>query len=65
MVRPGLQGNERGKFADTTAVFALVVDSDKDEGMGWEPNAPVSLTVETSPGNFHHWSFLRQERSSF
>src|SRR5262249_51992692 len=60
LVRPGLRGKERGKLADTTAVFALVVDSDNDKDMGWEPNVPVSLTVESSPGNFHHWFFLRQ-----
>jgi hypothetical protein len=47
LVRPGLQGKERGKFADTAAVFALVVDSDNDKGMGWKPNVPVSLTVES------------------
>jgi len=64
LVRPGLQGKERGKFADTAAVFALVVDSDNDKGMGWEPNVPVSLTVESSPGNYHYWFFLQQAVSA-
>jgi hypothetical protein len=58
-VRPGLTGNKRGGLNDTVAVFALVIDSDADKGMGWKPNVPVSLTVETSPGNFQFWFFLR------
>jgi hypothetical protein len=32
LVRPGLNGNERGKLADTVAVFAYVIDSDADKG---------------------------------
>src|SRR5262249_28471692 len=59
LVRRGLNGNERGKLADTAAVFALVVDSDPDKGMGWIPTARPSMTVETSPGNSQFWFFLR------
>jgi len=59
-VREGLRGNERGKLADTAAVFALVIDSDADKGMGWSPTARASLTVETSPGNYQYWLFLRE-----
>src|SRR5262245_34305298 len=56
-VREDLRGNGRGKLADTTAVFALVADSDADKGMGWTPTAAIraSLTIETSPGNFQFW----------
>jgi hypothetical protein len=59
-VREGLRGAERGKLSDTVAVFALVVDSDADKGMGWNPTVRVSMTVETSPGNFQFWFFLRE-----
>jgi D5 N terminal like/RepB DNA-primase from phage plasmid len=41
-------------------VFALVVDSDADKGAAWTPNVPVSLAVETSPGNAHFWFFFEQ-----
>ncbi len=57
-IRPGLTGKQRGEFADTVAVFAEVVDSDSDKGMAWTPTAPVSLSVETSSCNAHHWLFL-------
>jgi hypothetical protein len=60
LVRPDLRGNARGSLADTVAVFALVVDSDADKQMGWTPTARVSMTVETSPGNFQYWFFLRE-----
>jgi RepB DNA-primase from phage plasmid len=59
-VREGLRGNERGKLSDTVAVFALVVDSDADKGMGWNPTVRPSLIVETSPDNFQYWFFLRE-----
>src|SRR5262249_3559826 len=54
-VRQGFTGKERGKLEDTVALFALVVDSDADKGIGWQPTVPVSLAVETSPGNAHYW----------
>src|SRR6516165_8011981 len=56
-----LRGGERGKLEATIAVFALVIDSDADKGMGWTPPATIrpSMTVETSPGNFQFWFFLR------
>src|SRR5215831_13715029 len=57
-VRRGLTGKQRGGLADTVAVFTLVVDSDPDKGAGWSPTVPVSLTVETSPGNHHYWLFF-------
>src|SRR5262245_65407889 len=61
-VRQDLRGNGRGKLADTTAVFALIADSDADKGMGWSPTATTraSMVVETSPGNFQFWFFLRK-----
>jgi RecA-family ATPase len=59
-VRQGLRGSDRGKLTDTTAVFALVIDSDADKQMGWSPTVHPSLTVETSPGNFQYWFFLRE-----
>src|SRR5262249_34720528 len=58
-VREGLRGSERGKLNDTAAVFALVIDSDADKGMGWTPTTRASMVVETSPGNFQFWFFLR------
>jgi hypothetical protein len=56
-----LRGGERGKLEATIAVFALVIDSDADKGMGWTPPATIrpSMIVETSPGNFQFWLFLR------
>src|SRR5262249_41163012 len=57
-VRRGLVGKERGKFEDTIAVFALVVDSDSEKDKAWTPTVPVSLTVNTSPGNHHYWLFF-------
>src|SRR6516165_134713 len=61
LVPASLRGSERGTLKDTVAVFALVVDSDADKGMGWTPPATIrpSMTVETSPGNFQFWFFLR------
>jgi len=61
LVPASLRGSERGPLKDTVAVFALVVDSDADKGMGWTPPATIrpSMTVETSPGNFQFWFFLR------
>ena len=40
--------------------FALIVNSDADQGMGWIPPASVrpTLAVETSPGNHQFWFFL-------
>jgi hypothetical protein len=55
-----LRGKQRGGFEDTVATFAYTVDGDADKGMGGAPLARVSLTVETSPGNFHHWFFLKE-----
>src|SRR5262249_2160172 len=54
------RGNGHGKLEDTAAVFALVVDSDNDTGKGWKPTVPVSLTVETSPGNAQCWLFFKE-----
>jgi hypothetical protein len=55
------RGNGRGKLKDTAAVFAEVIDSDADKGMGWEPNGVTpSMCVETSPGNHQYWFFLEQ-----
>src|SRR5262249_4413993 len=59
-VRRGLRGKQRGEAADTIAVFALVVDSDADKNEAWTPNVPVSLSVETSPGNEHSWLFFER-----
>jgi hypothetical protein len=56
-VRADLNGNGRGGLKDTVGVFALVVDSDNDKGMGWSPLITPSMTVETSPGNFQFWFF--------
>jgi predicted transcriptional regulator len=59
-VREDLRGSARGTLEDTRAVFAITVDSDADKGMGWSPTVPVSMTVETSPGNYQYWFFLRE-----
>jgi hypothetical protein len=59
-VREDLHGNGRGRLEDTRAVFAIVIDSDADKDMGWQPSVPPSLTVATSPGNFQYWFFLRE-----
>jgi hypothetical protein len=54
------RGNGRGTIEATAAVFALVADSDADKQMGWEPNGVTpTMCVETSPGNFQFWFFLR------
>jgi putative DNA primase/helicase len=57
-VRLGLTGKKRGSVEDSIAVFALVIDSDADKGLAWRPTVPVSLAVETSPGNAHFWLFF-------
>src|SRR5262249_35457134 len=44
-VRPGLNGKQRGGLQDTTAGFAIVVDSDKDKDKAWTPTVPTSLAV--------------------
>src|SRR5262249_13101751 len=59
-VRRDLRGKQRGALKDTIAVFALVVDSDADKNEAWFPTVPVSLSVETSPGNVHSWFFLKR-----
>jgi hypothetical protein len=59
-VRRGLKSRQRGGYDDTVAVFSLVVDSDADKGAAWTPSVPVSLAVETSPGNAHFWFFFEQ-----
>jgi Family of unknown function (DUF5906)/RepB DNA-primase from phage plasmid len=52
--------NGRGKLEDVAGVFALVIDSDADKQMRWEPNGSTSpsMSVETSPGNFQYWYFF-------
>jgi hypothetical protein len=57
-----LKGKKRGEFEETVCVFALVVDSDFDKQMGWNPPAGLrpTLTVETSPGNAQHWFFFER-----
>jgi hypothetical protein len=57
-VRRSVKGKERGKLTDTVAVFSLVVDSDGEKDKAWNPTVPVSLTIETSPGNRHFWFFF-------
>src|SRR5262249_9544420 len=61
IVSTSLRGKKRGALAETVAVFALVIDSDADKGMGWTPPATIcpTMTVETSPGNHQFWFFLR------
>jgi AAA domain/IclR helix-turn-helix domain len=59
-VSEDLRGSARGTLAETRAVFALVIDSDADKGMGWSPTTRASMTVETSPNNFQYWFFLRE-----
>ena len=60
-VRETVCGKKRGELEDTAFVFALVIDSDADKGMGWKPNgSSPSMKVETSPGNSHDWIFLRE-----
>jgi len=54
-VRSDLRGPTRGSLDDTGFVFAVVVDADHDKGKGGKVLARPTLTVETSPGNFHYW----------
>ena len=54
-LRADLRGSSRGTFDDTVFVFAVVVDADNDKGKGGTASLRPSLTVETSPGNFHYW----------
>jgi hypothetical protein len=54
-VRSDLSGAARGGLIDTEWAFALVVDADHDKGRGGAVTVRPSLTVETSPGNFHYW----------
>jgi RecA-family ATPase len=57
-VRGDVKG--RGTVEDTVAVFALVIDSDADKNMGWHPTVQPSMVIETSPGNFQFWFFLKE-----
>ena len=54
-LRADLRGSSRGTFDDTVFVFAVVVDADNDKGKGGRILARPTITVETSPGNFHYW----------
>ena len=65
LVDPGLRGKKRGELKDTVCVYALVVDSDADKGMGWIPPAGMrpTLTVETSPNNAQFWFFFERALS--
>ena len=54
-VHTSLRGKARGAIADTEFAFGLVVDADHDKGKGGAVTVRPSLTVETSPGNFHYW----------
>lgn len=65
LVKPGLRGKKRGELGDTACALALVVDSDVDKGMGWNPPAGVrpTLSVETSPGNAQYWFFFERALS--
>jgi hypothetical protein len=65
-VKFSLRGKKRGGLEDTACVFALVVDSDVYQHMGWKPRAGVrpTLTVETSPGNHQFWFFFDKAISS-
>jgi RepB DNA-primase from phage plasmid len=60
LVRSDLRGKKRGELKDSACIFALVVDSDADKGMGWIPPAGVhpTLAVETSPNNHQFWFFF-------
>jgi hypothetical protein len=44
-VRPDLGNEKRGKLSDTTAVFALVIDSDADKGMAATVTAQPTMVV--------------------
>ena len=59
-VKFGLKGKARGELKDTVCVFALVVDSDIDKDMGWDPPVGVrpTLTVQTSADNRQFWFFF-------
>lgn len=48
----------RGDESFTRAVFALVEDADADKGRGGVIALEPSLTVSSSPGNYHRWYFL-------
>jgi putative DNA primase/helicase len=63
-VRSDLRGPTRGKLADTEFVFALVVDADHDKGKGGAITARPSITIETSPGNFHYWYLFERPVSA-
>jgi hypothetical protein len=66
LVAPGLRGKKRGELSDTACVFALIVDSDKDKGMGWDPPAGIrpTLAIETSPNNAQFWFFFQRALSA-
>jgi hypothetical protein len=57
-VRADLRGPTRGTLDDTSFVFAVVVDADNDKGKGGTVSLRPTLTVETSPGNYHYWYLL-------
>jgi hypothetical protein len=55
-VREGCAG--RGKIEDTAYVFAFVVDSDNDKDRAGTVPDGATITVESSPGNFHYGSYF-------
>jgi len=65
-VGDSVTGNRRGTEEETVGVFAVVIDSDADKGMGWQPpeGAEPSVTVRTSPGNHHFWYLLKKAISA-
>ena len=60
LMRSDLRGTARGPLADTEFVFGLVIDADHDKGKEGAITVRPSLTIETSPGNFHYWYLLTQ-----
>jgi hypothetical protein len=60
-IRPETRPGERGDTEDTAWVVAFVIDSDADKGKGFAlGEIQPTLTVESSPGNAHHWFFLEK-----
>jgi hypothetical protein len=56
----GAAAGKRGDAHHTTAVWALVIDSDADIGKASTATLEPSMTVQTSPGNRHYWYFLER-----
>jgi RepB DNA-primase from phage plasmid len=57
-VRADIGRGKRGDIEDSEWVFAFAIDADHENGKGGKLLTEPTLSVESSPGNSHHWYVL-------